>query len=208
MNSISTILNIAALFASLLALAISSFLALRQSRLMRHANQLPVVIDLFREIRADTFITREQEIWSSLPGDINPSKGFGGIPTPLRTYAYDICLFYQTVAYLVIFKMLDNELAYTALHYRILRTWSSVEPFVHGERAIRGGDNTFLNSFEKAAVAIRDEHLRREGPAMLDKIKQETDLTRSRHGHAHAPGPPHMLHVFWKKIQVRLHTGR
>ena len=120
----STVLNIAALCASILALAVSSFLALRQSRLMRHANQLPVVIDLFRELRADTFITREQKIWSTLPGDQDPSKGFGGIPTPLRTYVYDVCLFYQTVAYLIKFKMIDEGLAYTALHYRILRTWS------------------------------------------------------------------------------------
>ena len=96
MNNISNILNIAALFASLLALAMSSVLALRQSRLMRDANQLPVVIDLFRELRADTFITREQEIWRSLPGDQDPAQGFGGIPTPLRTYVYDVSLFYQT----------------------------------------------------------------------------------------------------------------
>jgi hypothetical protein len=162
-ENISTALNIAALLASFLALAVSSFLALRQSRLMRDANHLPVVIDLFRELRADTFITREQEIWSSLPGDKDPLKGFGGIPTPLRTYVYDICLFYQTVAYLVNFKVVDDELVYTALHYRILRTWSSVEPFVHGERAIRGGEHTFLNSFETVAQDIRrSQHLKRD----------------------------------------------
>ena len=201
----STVLNIAALFASLFALAISSFLALRQSRLMRHANQLPVVIDLFRELRADTFITREQEIWHSLPGDKDPAKGFGGIPTPLRTYAYDICLYYQTVAYLVNFKMLDNELAYTALHYRILRTWSSVEPFVRGERAIRGGKNTFLNSFEKFAGTVSDKHVKRDGRAVLEKIKQETELTRSTLSRAQGPTAPHMLHASWKKIQAWLH---
>ena len=163
---------------------------------MRDANQLPVVIDLFRELRADTFITREQEVWSSLPGDKDPSKGFGGIPTPLRTYVYDICLFYQTVAYLVNFKVVDDELIYTALHYRILRTWSSVEPFVHGERVIRGGENTFLNSFETAAREIRNQHLKREGRAVLDKIKDEAERTRSKAGPAQeseflrCPGSP------------------
>jgi hypothetical protein len=172
-------LNIAALLASFLALSISSFLALRQSRLMRDANQLPVVIDLFRELRADTFIVREQEIWKSLPGNQDPSKGFGGIPDPLRTYVYDVCLFYQTVAYLVNFKMIDDRLAYTALHYRILRTWSAVELFVYGERVLRGGERTFLNSFEEAAAAIQREHLRQDGPAVLDKIKEETARTRS-----------------------------
>lgn len=204
----STVLNIAALFASLLALAISSFLALRQSRLMRDANQLPVVIDLFRELRADTFITREQEIWHSLPGEQDPSKGFGGIPTPLRTYAYDICLYYQTVAYLVNFKMLDNELAYTALHYRILRTWSSVEPFVRGERAIRGGENTFLNSLETLAKAIGDEHLRRDGPKVLEKIKEETELTRFMFRPTRDPKAPLMLRASWKKIQAWLHPQK
>jgi hypothetical protein len=179
-NNISTVLNVAALLASLLALAILSFLALRQSRLMRDANQLPVVIDLFRELRADTFIMREQEIWRSLPGDQDPDQGFGGIPTPLRTYVYDVCLFYQTVSYLVKFKMIDDRLAYTALHYRVLRTWSSVELFVRGERALRGGRNTFLNSFEEVAEAMRREHIRRDGPAVLDRIRQETELTQSR----------------------------
>ncbi len=207
MNNVPTVLNIAALLASFLALAVSSLLALRQSRLMRDANQLPVVIDLFRELRADTFITREQEVWSSLPGDKDPSKGFGGIPTPLRTYVYDICLFYQTVAYLVNFNVVDDKLAYTALHYRILRTWSSVEPFVRGERAIRGGENTFLNSFEKAAEDIRSQHLKRDGPAVLDKIQDETERTRSRPGPAQGSESLRMPHIFWSRLRSR-RSGR
>jgi hypothetical protein len=204
----STVLNIAALFASLLALTISSFLALRQSRLMRHANQLPVVIDLFRELRADTFITREQEIWHSLPGNEDPAKGFGGIPTPLRTYAYDICLYYQTVAYLVNFKMLDSELAYTALHYRVLRTWSSVKSFVYGERAMRGGKDTFLNSFETFAESIRQKHVERDGPDVLEKIKQETELTRSMVSSTQKHKSSHMLGESWKKMQAWLSSGK
>jgi hypothetical protein len=171
---------------------------------MRDANQLPVVIDLFRELRADTFITREQEIWHSLPGNEDPSKGFGGIPTPLRTYAYDICLYYQTVAYLVNFKLLDHELAYTALHYRILRTWSSVEPFVRGERAIRGGENTFLNSFETFAKSVSDKHRRRDGQAVLEKIRQETKLTQSMISPALNHKSSHALDASWKKIQAWL----
>lgn len=160
---------------------------------MRHANQLPVVIDLFRELRADTFITREQEIWRSLPGHQDPSKGFGGIPAPLRTYVYDVCLFYQTVSYLVKFRMIDDSLVYTALHYRILRTWSSVEPFVQGERIIRGGENTFLNSFEEVAESIHNQHLRRDGSTVLDKIKEETELTR--HGRVGS----------WARIRSKVH---
>jgi hypothetical protein len=199
MGNVSMALNIAALLASVLALAVSSLLALRQSRLMHDANQLPVVIDLFRELRRDTFITREQEIWSSLPGNVDPSQGFGGIPVPLRTYVYDICLFYQTVAYLVNFKVVDQELAYTALHYRILRTWSSVESFVHGERAIRGGENTFLNSFEKVAEEIRNQHIKRDGQAVLDKIRDEAQQTRMRLVPAHESGFLHMLIISWNQ---------
>ena len=202
MDDMSTVLNVAALMASLLALAISSVLALRQSRLMRHANELPVVIDLFRELRADTFIVREQEIWNALPGHKDPSKGFEGIPAPLRTYVFDISLFYQTVAYLVNFKMIDNRLAYTALHYRILRTWSSVEPFVRGERAIRGGENTFLNSFEKLAKAITREHLRTDGPAVMDKIRQETDATRLITVPAQSSQRLRRLRTVWKKVRM------
>lgn len=207
MANISTVLNIAALFASLLALAISSILALRQSRLMRDANQLPVVIDLFRELRADTFITREQEIWRSLPGDQDPAQGFGGIPTPLRTYVYDVCLFYQTVSYLVKFKMIDDGLVYTALHYRILRTWSSVELFVRGERALRGGENTFLNSFEEVAEVIRSQHLRREGPAVLNQISQEAELTRSRIGVSQDDSPSRAALSSLKRIGMELRSS-
>ena len=84
--------------------------------------------------------------------------------------------------------MVNDELVYTALHYRILRTWASVEPFVHGERAIRGGENTFLNSFETAAKDIRNQHLKRDGQAVLNKIKDETERTRLRPGPAQDPG--------------------
>jgi hypothetical protein len=51
MGQDSAILNSAALMASLLSLAISSMLVMRQVRLARHSSQLPVLVQLSAEAR-------------------------------------------------------------------------------------------------------------------------------------------------------------
>jgi hypothetical protein len=163
MDLTSLLFNVVALVASLAALLVSALLTVRQSNLMHGANQLPIVIELFREIRANHFLVREHQLWQDLPGEHDPELGFIGMPEPLRSHMYDVCTLYQSVAYLVIFDVLDADLAYKALYYRMRRTWTVVEPFVQGERRLRGGADTFLNSLERVISAMNDRsrtHLR------------------------------------------------
>jgi len=163
----SQLLNTAALVASLAALTVSIFFAVRQSNLMRAANQLPVVISFFAEYRSDEFLRRERFLWENLPGEHDPAGGFSAMPEPLRTYMFHIGIYYQTVAYLVEFKVFDKRLAYLGLHYRLIRTWRKIAPFVDGERNLRGAEQTFLNALERFVKLVESEDSRAFGSGTL-----------------------------------------
>jgi hypothetical protein len=65
---------------------------------------------------------------------------------------YNVCAYYQMVGYLVAFGVLDRRLAILAHHYRVIKTWSVVRPYVEAERGIRGSDYSFLNFLEDFAI--------------------------------------------------------
>ena len=130
-------------------------------------NQLPVVIAFFNEFRSEKFVDRERYLWANLPGQHDPNQGFTDMPEPLRTYMFDIGIYYQTIAYLVAFKVFDRRLAYLALHHRLVRTWRVIAPFVRGERRLRGAEATFLNALEEFVEFVRGEDDRAFGSTAL-----------------------------------------
>src|SRR5579864_88870 len=95
----TTSFNVAALVISLAALAVSSFFAIRQIGTARHANQLPIINDVFREVRSPQFLRQEQLLWQKLPA-MRQSIGFSHLPEELRDAASNVCFTYLMVAYL------------------------------------------------------------------------------------------------------------
>ena len=148
----SSLFNAVTITASIVALITSIVFALRQSRLMRYASDIPVMIDLFDEFRSSDFVRRERYVWTALGSDADPAQGFQGMPDDVYESAYNVCAYYQMVAYLVAFGRLDSRLAILPLHYRAIRTWSVVKPYVEGERILRGDRYSFLNFFEDFAL--------------------------------------------------------
>jgi hypothetical protein len=134
---------------------------------MHRSNQLPVVISFMNEYRSDEFLKRERQLWVELPGQHDPEVGFEGMPEPLRTHMYYIGIFYQTIAYLVTNRIYNERLAYLPYHYRLIKTWNVLEPFVQGERRLRGAAGTFLNAAEDFVRLVRREDDRAFGPNRL-----------------------------------------
>jgi hypothetical protein len=163
----STTLNVAALIASGIALVVSVVFAVRQARLMHSSNQLPVVISFMNEYRSDEFLRRERQLWEELPGRHDPETGFERMPEPLRSHMYYVGIFYQTIAYLVANKIYHKRLAYLPYHYRLIKTWNVLEPFVQGERRLRGASGTFLNAAEEFVQLVRREDDHAFGPNRL-----------------------------------------
>lgn len=150
----SLVLGIGALAVSVVALATSTWLALRQVGLMRRANHLPVLIDYLSEYRNSSFVEQEESIWRQLPA-ADQDVPLSQLPADIRVSAYSVSVYYQILANVMAFSALDTSLAVLVTHYRAVRTWEAVEPHVRAERRLRGDPYSFLNFFEEFVLLIR-----------------------------------------------------
>jgi hypothetical protein len=143
----SSLLNTAAIVISLIALAISSYFAVRQNLTAKRANQTPVFIDLFKDARNPEFRDREQSLWQNLK-KYDPALGFSRLPKEQRHDIEIVCIYYSTLAYCISIGITEVDIAIIPVHYRLLKTWEAVYPFVIGERRIRNDDESFLALLE------------------------------------------------------------
>jgi hypothetical protein len=157
----SVLLNVLALVASFAALGISVIASYMQIRLSHRANQLPVLVELFREYRSPRFLTEEEQLWKELP-QASPDDGFAGLPSPLRDHVLNVSNYYQTLAYLSLLGVVDDKVAVLPLHYRALKTWQAIEPFVLRERIIRGDELAFFNVLEEFIRKVRRVDIARQ----------------------------------------------
>ncbi len=157
MDSETLLTNAATLFLSITTVAVSIALTLRQIRLMNNSNQLPVVLDLFMELRSADFVHSEERLWSALASGEDSERGVSGLEQPLQDDVYRVCAFYQMLAYLVAFRVVEEDLVFLATHYRILRTWDTIRPYAVAERSLRGDPYSYLNFFEDLVVMTRSK---------------------------------------------------
>jgi hypothetical protein len=181
-----TLLNGITLSASLIAVITSIAFALRQSRLMRQANQMPAALDLIYKFYSPEFVREERAVWASLGSEAAPEQGFSGMSDELHDHVYRICAYYQMVAYLVGFGMLDKRLAILPHHYRVIKTWSIVEPYVKGERDLRGDQYSFFNCFEDFALMCTREpsarsqfYIRNRKAGLRWRLRRSAELSKA-----------------------------
>lgn len=152
-------LNLAALSASLLSLVVASGLAIRQTRTSRNASQVPVLLDLIYHTRTLEFRRNEQDLWARLR-DCDASSGVTGLPDDIRDRALEIALFYQHLAYLVAFKIVDHDLAVLPVHNRLRKSWNALQPFVLAERSLGGGSfSDYLAEFQFLATSVDEKKI-------------------------------------------------
>lgn len=136
---------------SALALAISAAVALRQLRLARHTNLLPVMIDMFQEFRQPEFKEHLAYIQDRL-WDECPPQDSAGWPLPPAAWVHvaPATSFFNTVGLLVAHGVIDEIVPASYMGGSILRTWSRLAPYVHRERE-RRQDPNYLGFFEHLA---------------------------------------------------------
>src|ERR1700758_1808590 len=98
----SSILNVIAVVVAFGALAVSLVFAIRQTRIMLKANQLPVFIDLIREVRSEHFQQAQQYVLHRLGSGNSSEKGIFGLPDEARLPAVTITSFFSVFGYLVV----------------------------------------------------------------------------------------------------------
>ena len=147
------IVTLVALVVSVLALAVSATLALRQVNLSKSANQLSGVVELTKELRSQSFLDRERYVNTRLRED-HPS---GVAQTQLPSLAGDnvqvVASLFNSVGILVAFDgALDERIAVSVFGYRAERAWKSLEPFITAERRCRNGD--YMPCFEHFVAIV------------------------------------------------------
>jgi hypothetical protein len=146
--------NVIALALSVLAVAVSTLSALRQSRLMQHANLLPVLIDMFRDFREHEFrqhvVFIEKELW-----DPCHLKGIGidDLPAEVRSHVIPVMNFFANAGMLVANKVISGVLAASYMRGSAQVAWSHLAPYIRNERDKRK-DETYYLFFEHLAFVI------------------------------------------------------
>jgi hypothetical protein len=115
------------------------------------------MLELIRLHATDEFCRKEERIWDELPS-CETDLGVMYLPPTIRSVVVEVATFYQMLAYLVAFNVVDERLAILPVHYRLQKTWAALYPFVERERILRGGYYTYLNTLEEFAkhVAAQD----------------------------------------------------
>src|SRR5690242_15871726 len=80
----SSVLNVVAVAVSVSALSVSLVFAVRQTRIMRQSNQVPLFVDLIQEFRSKGFQDAEQYILHKLRKENSPEKGVLALPDQAR----------------------------------------------------------------------------------------------------------------------------
>jgi hypothetical protein len=156
--------NITAIALSVIALGISTWLAVRQALLSKRANHLPAYLHLLSEFRSREFNDHYLYVCEKLAGEHDSELGISGLPNNAREAVYDIAYYYQEFAILILTRIVDEDVVLAFFHWRIIRVWEAISPYVSREREISkaSGDGVF-GLLEEYAV----NHERRLSPESL-----------------------------------------
>src|SRR4051794_18639258 len=89
MDRVSLTMNIASLSASVAALVTSAVIAIRQVKTAHRANQVPMIVEIFRFMRSRKVRRMEEMVKAELPNH-DPQLGFRNLPEPLRSNAHEV----------------------------------------------------------------------------------------------------------------------
>lgn len=151
----STLFNVLALAISLVALAVSGVLAVGQTRAMRQANALPVLMELRREFGSPEMRAAETAMLDELAGRVDPSQGFHGLSAPDDAIVSRVYSSYSVLATLVAERIISERTVRGMYGYRLRRVWPALFPFVQGERTVRG-DELFGAYLEDLYCRVRN----------------------------------------------------
>lgn len=149
-----TVTNVIALSVSVLALTLSTALAVRQLRTTRasgrDANHTQVLLRLNGEYRGDEFQESEEYVLDRLAAEHDPELGIDLLPAEARRHVRRVGHYYADYGMLAALPTVDSERIVGVVHYRVRAAWAALEPWVRAERRARGSA-TYWRYFEHLA---------------------------------------------------------
>jgi hypothetical protein len=157
-------INIIAIALSAVALGVSTWLAVRQVLLSKRANHLPAYLELLSEFRSREFNDHYLYVCEKLAAEHDAKLGISGLPDNAREAVYDITYYYQAFVLLALTRIVDEDVVLAFFHWRIVRVWEAIAPYVAREREIsQASGDQVLGLLEEYAV----NHARRLSPESM-----------------------------------------
>jgi hypothetical protein len=149
----SLILNIAAVVISMTALGVSIPIGIRQIGIMRQSNWMPLFIELEQEFRTERFQRAEIYVMKKLR-EKDAAKGVLELPDDARLAVNLVQGYFGVLGSLIIYGIVNEKQAVASIGYRADQLWRKLEPFIIGERRLRGDDD-FACYFEDFVYRVR-----------------------------------------------------
>ncbi|HEX3958851.1 MAG TPA: hypothetical protein VHZ03_19850 [Trebonia sp.] len=150
-------LSIAGLFLSVIAVGASTLLLVRQTAFMRHANEIPILTNLYQEFRSPDFQKAQDYVRNSLAPSFNSSLGISELPDEARYYVRKVANFYTSLGALIVLRLADEKFVISLLGNPADRTWKVLEPYILREREVQGNDD-ILAFYEDMVHRIRENY--------------------------------------------------
>jgi hypothetical protein len=157
---------------SLVALCLSTWIALTQHKSQRHANYLPAVSDLLDVFRSIDFHQDYNYLTRSLAASYSPDAGVSGLPDDAQRAFFNVAYLFQKYAILADLGILDRRQVTGILQRRMTETWTAIAPYVEAERRNAGAGREFLRFFESFAQRLEDVP-----PGALEKLLSRKGLS-------------------------------
>jgi hypothetical protein len=159
-----TALNVISITFSLIAILVSSVFAHKQAKNAHDANLLPIVMELFAEVRALDFSEHLHYIYDQLPGaDDVATVGIDDMSDASRGHAAPVYNYFNIVGLLVANRIVPLTLVSAVMGGSIAMSWQRLSPYVYRERQ-RRDDPNYLGYYEHVAAEVT-----RSGVADLHK---------------------------------------
>jgi hypothetical protein len=161
-----------ALGISLATAAVGYVFGRRQALTARQANQVPVLVDLFREHRSEKLATTREFLRAFNPDELDAGLGLAALPEDKRASVRELMWFYDNLGVLVAHGIIDLGPVAGYLGGSVIAYWDKLAPLIAGEREQRRRAATpdpdrWQEYFENLAVLVRDrgpEQARRDLP--------------------------------------------
>lgn len=189
-----TLTNAVAVSVSVLALAMTTALAVRQLRTTsasgRDANHTQVLLRLNGEYRTDEFQASEDYVLGRLAEEHDPALGIGRLPAAARWHVRRVGHYYADYGMLAALPMVDSDRIVGVVHFRVREAWLALEPYIRAERRARG--NSYWCYFEHlaclAAAVDKEQLIAKQGLLSVDALAADR-LAVLRQAAAPGPGP-------------------
>lgn len=132
------VVSIVTVVISVVSLAVSGVLVLRQMRIARDGYALPVVLDMFGKLRTDEYFAADQYVLHKFRAEVPDVVALTALPTATRAHLRVICGLYDDLGKLVAHGIVSEELVVGSRGDSVTRVWDIVAPFVYEERRVKG----------------------------------------------------------------------